>query len=91
MISVTALQMCHAVSGTLYGSGEISVTALSTDSRSIEPGVWFIPIKGERFDGHDYIDMALEKGAAGCFCSSFFCSCFFSAVSSFLAAGLRAG
>ena len=69
MISVTALQMCHAVSGTLYGSGEISVTALSTDSRSIEPGVWFIPIKGERFDGHDYIDMALEKGAAGCFCS----------------------
>ena len=69
MRAVTALEMCRAVGGTLYGSGEVSVAALSTDSRSIEAGVWFIPIKGERFDGHDYIDMALEKGAAGCFCA----------------------
>ena len=68
MVAVTALDICRAVKGTLYGSGEISVTALSTDSRSIEEGMWFIPIKGERFDGHDYIGMALEKGAAGCFC-----------------------
>ena len=69
MISVTAAQMCLATSGTLYGDETLCVKELSTDSRSIEPGVWFIPIKGERFDGHDYIDMALEKGAAGCFCS----------------------
>lgn len=69
MIAITALQMCRAVGGTLYGSADTAVTALSTDSRSIEPGVWFIPIKGERFDGHDYIDMALQKGAAGCFCA----------------------
>ena len=26
-------------------------------------------IPGERFDGHDYIDMALDRGAAGCFCA----------------------
>lgn len=69
MIAVTASEMCRAVGGTLFGSGDVSVTALSTDSRSIESGDWFIPIKGERFDGHDYIDMALEKGAAGCFCA----------------------
>ena len=69
MIAVTALQMSRAVKGTLYGNGDVSITALSTDSRSIEPGVWFIPIKGERFDGHDFIDMALEKGAVGCFCA----------------------
>ena len=69
MIALTTQEMCRAVGGTLYGSEAVSVTALSTDSRSIEQGVWFIPIKGERFDGHDYIDLALEKGAAGCFCS----------------------
>lgn len=69
MISTSALEISNAVRGTLYGSGDLTVTTLSTDSRSIERGAWFVPIKGERFDGHDYIDMALEKGAAGCFCS----------------------
>lgn len=69
MIPVTAAQMAAAVHGTLYGDEHLTVTTLSTDSRSITPGLWFIPIAGERFDGHDYIDMALEKGAAGCFCA----------------------
>lgn len=69
MVSVTALEIAEAVKGTLYGSGTLTVTALSTDSRSIACGALFVPIKGERFDGHDYIDMALEKGAVGCFCS----------------------
>ena len=69
MISVTAAQMCLATKGTLYGDETLCVSALSTDSRSITQGVWFIPIKGERFDGHDYIDMALEQGAVGCFCA----------------------
>ena len=69
MVAVTAREMCAATGGTLYGDGNITVTEVSTDSRSIMSGVWFIPIKGERFDGHDYIDMALEKGAAGCFCA----------------------
>ena len=69
MIAVTAREMCAAVGGMLYGNGDITVAEVSTDSRSIENGVWFIPIKGERFDGHDYIDMALEKGGAGCFCA----------------------
>ncbi len=69
MISVSALEISNAVKGTLYGNGSITVTTLSTDSRSIERDAWFVPIKGERFDGHDYIDMALDKGAAGCFCS----------------------
>ncbi|MBR2896142.1 MAG: UDP-N-acetylmuramoyl-tripeptide--D-alanyl-D-alanine ligase, partial [Oscillospiraceae bacterium] len=69
MVAVTAQQMCQATGGTLYGDGALVVTELSTDSRSAENGVWFIPIKGERFDGHDYIDMALERGASGCFCA----------------------
>lgn len=35
------------------------------DSRSIAPGELFIALKGEKMDGHDYIQKALEKGAVG--------------------------
>ncbi len=38
------------------------------DSRNIQPGQMFVALKGER-DGHDYIPMALEKGAAAVLCS----------------------
>jgi len=36
----------------------------SIDSRSIKPGELFFAVKGEHLDGHDYVDVALEKGAA---------------------------
>ena len=35
------------------------------DSRLIKPGQYFVPIVGENFDGHKFIDQVLEKGAAG--------------------------
>ena len=63
MTPVTAAQMCEAVRGTLYGDGGVTITDISTDSRSIGPGAWFVPLAGERFDGHDYIDRALDAGA----------------------------
>jgi UDP-N-acetylmuramoyl-tripeptide--D-alanyl-D-alanine ligase len=37
----------------------------SIDSRTINPGDLFIAIAGERFDGHEYVEAALEKGAVG--------------------------
>jgi UDP-N-acetylmuramoyl-tripeptide--D-alanyl-D-alanine ligase len=37
----------------------------SIDSRTLNPGDLFIAITGERFDGHDYVQMVLEKGAVG--------------------------
>lgn len=46
-----------------------AVSAVSTDSRRIQPGCLFIPWVGERFDGHDFIGQALEAGAAGCLCA----------------------
>jgi UDP-N-acetylmuramoyl-tripeptide--D-alanyl-D-alanine ligase len=49
-------------------SGEFDrqVTALgySIDSRTIQPGELFFAVRGERFDGHDFVRQALEKGAA---------------------------
>jgi UDP-N-acetylmuramoyl-tripeptide--D-alanyl-D-alanine ligase len=35
----------------------------SIDSRTIQPGQLFFAVKGERMDGHDFVDQALEKGA----------------------------
>ena len=35
------------------------------DSRLVKPGMLFVALKGENGDGHDFIDSALAKGAAG--------------------------
>src|SRR5271157_4799778 len=35
----------------------------SIDSRSVQPGQLFFAVKGERLDGHDFVEQALEKGA----------------------------
>ena len=35
-----------------------------TDTRSLEPGDTFLALRGERFDGHDFVGEALKKGAA---------------------------
>ncbi len=43
---------------------------ISSDSRRLENGEWFLPIRGLNFDGHNFIPMAMEKGAAGFFFDS---------------------
>jgi UDP-N-acetylmuramoyl-tripeptide--D-alanyl-D-alanine ligase len=37
--------------------------AYSIDSRTVRPGELFFAVKGERLDGHDFVEQALEKGA----------------------------
>ena len=68
MIPCSAREIAAAVGGRLLQEGA-DVTRVSTDSRDIRPGDLFVPLVGERFDGHAYMDMALEKGAAGCLCA----------------------
>ena len=70
MKAYSVMDICLAVKGALLqGDGQMMVSAVTTDSRKIEEGALFIPLVGERFDGHDYIEMALKSGAAGCFTS----------------------
>ncbi len=40
------------------------VTGYSIDSRTIESGDLFFAVRGERFDGHDFVAAAAERGAA---------------------------
>lgn len=70
MEALTLGQLLEAVNGTLLGDFDdldLKLTQVSTDSRRLEPGCLFIPLEGERFDGHSFINAALEGGAAGCF------------------------
>ena len=67
MIPCTVREICAAVGGTLLqGEGDALITGVTTDSRAVSAGQLFIPLTGERFDGHAYIDSALTAGAAGC-------------------------
>jgi UDP-N-acetylmuramoyl-tripeptide--D-alanyl-D-alanine ligase len=42
----------------------IEFSSISTDSRSIEPGQLFVALVGENFDGHVFVQRALDRGAA---------------------------
>lgn len=40
---------------------------LWTDTRTLQAGDFFLPLSGERFDGHDYLEQAFSEGAVGAF------------------------
>ncbi|MEW5781151.1 MAG: UDP-N-acetylmuramoyl-tripeptide--D-alanyl-D-alanine ligase [Pseudomonadota bacterium] len=43
---------------------DVEFTSVGTDSRAITPGMLFVALTGERFDGHDYVEQALAAGAS---------------------------
>ena len=43
----------------------IKIKKFSTDTRTLEKGDFYIPLKGENFDGEKFIDKAIESGAVG--------------------------
>ena len=47
----------------VQGSTDAEISALHTDSRTVNKGSLFIAIKGNAVDGHQYINGAIEKGA----------------------------
>jgi UDP-N-acetylmuramoyl-tripeptide--D-alanyl-D-alanine ligase len=42
---------------------ERPIMGITTDSRTIPPGSLFLALEGERFDGHEFVEMALQAGA----------------------------
>ena len=57
-------EISKAVGGTLQGSGSVRVKGYSIDSRTLNVGELFFAIKGPRFDGHQFVQQAFQKGAA---------------------------
>jgi UDP-N-acetylmuramoyl-tripeptide--D-alanyl-D-alanine ligase len=62
MISVTMSVLAQHLNGTLHGQDGV-ITSVSTDSRNIPAQCLFIALKGDRFDGHDFVDTAIKNGA----------------------------
>jgi len=52
-----------AVHGRMLGAN-VRFTRVATDTRTLAPGDLFVAIRGERFDGHDFVGTAFERGAA---------------------------
>ncbi len=50
------------------GDTEINIESIQFDSRKVEAGSVFVATRGTATDGHDFIDIAIEKGAAAIVC-----------------------
>lgn len=59
----TTEEIAKVTGGALAGGG-VKVESVSTDTRTLEKGALFVAVKGERFDGNDYIKQAAAAGAA---------------------------
>jgi UDP-N-acetylmuramoyl-tripeptide--D-alanyl-D-alanine ligase len=58
-------QIAHWSAAELVGAGHsATATGYSIDSRTLKPGDLFFAVRGERFDGHDFVAAALERGAS---------------------------
>lgn len=58
-------EMAEAAKGEiLQGDPAFPVSSISTDSRRLKKGEAFLSLSGPHFDGHDFIDKALEEGAS---------------------------
>ncbi|MEW6594657.1 MAG: UDP-N-acetylmuramoyl-tripeptide--D-alanyl-D-alanine ligase [Thermodesulfobacteriota bacterium] len=64
--SWTLAQVLLATGGRfLAGATGMAFTRVVSDSRAVEEGDLFVALVGENFDGHDFIEQAIAKGAAG--------------------------
>lgn len=57
---------CQSVHDFKNSAGQAKfISSISTDSRTLENGDFFIPVAGPNFDGHDFIEDCILKGASG--------------------------
>ncbi|NJD34081.1 MAG: UDP-N-acetylmuramoyl-tripeptide--D-alanyl-D-alanine ligase [Betaproteobacteria bacterium] len=59
------LSAAGASIGVTHQGPDVEFGAVGTDSRTVTPGMLFVALKGDRFDGHDFVREVLGKGAVG--------------------------
>ncbi len=65
-MTLTVDDLIGAIGGRLLsGDPAAALPGISIDSRTLKPGDLFIAIRGDRFDGHDFVESAFSAGAAG--------------------------
>jgi len=63
---ITVKEIVSAINGSqISGSTDEFVTGLSTDSRKMTPGNIFLALKGDIYDGHNFLTNAINAGAVG--------------------------
>jgi UDP-N-acetylmuramoyl-tripeptide--D-alanyl-D-alanine ligase len=62
MLTLTAA--AALIEGHAHGR-DVEFTSVGSDSRAVVPGMLFVALKGERFDGHAFVEAVLQQGAAG--------------------------
>jgi UDP-N-acetylmuramoyl-tripeptide--D-alanyl-D-alanine ligase len=55
-------EIAEATGGIVFGDAAAVATSVSTDSRQLAGGELFVALRGERFDGHDFVGSAAGKG-----------------------------
>ena len=65
-MDVTVAEILLATGGKLIrGAPNAVITQISTDSRTISQDDLFVALRGEKFDGHDFLDTVRQRGASG--------------------------
>ena len=71
MSSFTLAELAQAISAVVHLNDtaadvaeNISAQRINTDTRNLKQGDVFLALRGEHFDGHDYLQTALDNGAA---------------------------
>jgi UDP-N-acetylmuramoyl-tripeptide--D-alanyl-D-alanine ligase len=66
MDAMTLHDLAAACGGSLaHGNGAREVTNINKDTRTLQPGDLYWALRGENFDGHDFVAAAAQAGAAG--------------------------
>ncbi|GAB4175364.1 MAG: UDP-N-acetylmuramoyl-tripeptide--D-alanyl-D-alanine ligase [Geothermobacteraceae bacterium] len=66
-MNLSVQQIAEITGGRLTpANADVSVSGVSTDSRTIRAGELFVPLRGPRYDGHDFLLRALQNGAGAC-------------------------
>lgn len=63
---ITLTHLINLLNATLFHSlddGAMVATGITTDTRTVKPGEVFVALRGEQFDGHQFVTTAFEKGA----------------------------
>jgi UDP-N-acetylmuramoyl-tripeptide--D-alanyl-D-alanine ligase len=66
MNSLTLSQIAQFAGASLSsGDGTAVINKVSTDSRTIKPGELFVALRGENFEGHDFVAASAKAGGTG--------------------------
>ncbi|MGL4667861.1 MAG: UDP-N-acetylmuramoyl-L-alanyl-D-glutamate--2,6-diaminopimelate ligase, partial [Saezia sp.] len=63
LLQAKELLQSQGMMACLHGDGECAFSRVHTDTRSVQAADLFVALKGENFDGHDFLPQAVEQGA----------------------------